>query len=126
MAGPAVIVAGFGFRDTVSNESLSDALARALGDRPGESVAVFATAAEKATRLRRFAGAIPVRGIEQPALVAQDTRTRSAASIAAHGAGSVAEAAALAAAGPGSVLLGSRVVSGDRRATCALAQGRTT
>ena len=34
-----------------------------------------------------------------------------------------AEAAALAAAGPGARLLGPRVVSADRMATCALAEG---
>jgi cobalt-precorrin 5A hydrolase len=51
------------------------------------------------------------------------TVTQSGASHRARRTGSVAEAAALVAAGPGATLLGARAVSGDRMATCALAEG---
>jgi len=40
-----------------------------------------------------------------------------------YGARSVAEAAALAAAGPGARLVGTRVISDDRLATAAIAEG---
>ncbi|WP_149754882.1 cobalamin biosynthesis protein [Roseivivax sediminis] len=121
-----MIVAGFGFRSGVSEGSFADALAKAGGRSP----ACIATAAAKADdpALQAFAAArgLAVEAVDNAALARQDTRTRSEASQAAHGTGSVAEAAALAAAGPGARLLGSRVVSTDRRATCALAEGGTT
>ena len=50
--------------------------------------------------------------------------TRSAASLAAAGTGSAAEAAALAAAGPGARLLGPRIVLGP--VTCAIAIRETS
>jgi cobalt-precorrin 5A hydrolase len=50
-------------------------------------------------------------------------RTQSARSLAAHGVGSVAEAAALAAAGPGATLVLERVAS--TFVTCALARPET-
>jgi cobalt-precorrin 5A hydrolase len=43
--------------------------------------------------------------------------------LAARGVGSVAEAVALAAAGPGARIVVARVISSDRMATCAIAQG---
>ncbi|TVQ57521.1 MAG: precorrin methylase [Rhodobacteraceae bacterium] len=113
-----MIVAGFGFRESATRESLTDALARAAGSAP---VAVCATAEDKAAALAAALGR-PVTGVAEEAIRAQKTRTRSAAALAARGTGSVAEAAALAAAGPGARLLARRVVSGDRRATCALAE----
>lgn len=65
----------------------------------------------------------PLCAIPAVALAAQVTATRSAAAMAAHGTGSVAESAALAAAGAGARLLAPRVISSDRMATCALARG---
>lgn len=65
----------------------------------------------------------PLCAIPADLLAAQVTVTRSAAAMAAHGAGSVAESAALAAAGAGAHLLTPRVISSDRMATCALARG---
>lgn len=59
-------------------------------------------------------------------LAAQPVLTRSAASQATYGTGSVAEAAALAAAGPGARLLSARLISPDRLATCAIAIGDAT
>lgn len=122
MAGDAVIAAGFGFRASATPDSLADAL-----DRAGRAPTLLATAEDKARApaFRAFAQrlGLPALGIAPADLAAQATLTRSEASRAARATGSVAEAAALAAAGPGARLLGPRAVSGDGRATCALAQG---
>jgi len=119
-----VIVAGFGFRSGATVDSLADALARAGGPA---KVGALATAADKARSpaLRQLARqlALRIRSLPPEALRAQQISTHSAASLAAHGTGSVAEAAALAAAGAGARLIVLRVVSGDGRATCALAEG---
>lgn len=119
-----MIVAGFGFRAGATADSLRDALARA--GRTGE-VACLATAADKAETgaFHDLASALrlPVRAVPAAALGAQQTQTQSQASQANRETGSVAEAAALAAAGPGARLFGPRVVSADRMATCALAEG---
>jgi cobalt-precorrin 5A hydrolase len=121
-----MIVAGFGFRAAASIESLRDALARTGATRP----AVLATAKDKAETevFRCLAGemALPVSAVAAPDLARQVTVTASVASRAARGTGSLAEAAALAAAGPGGRLLGPRVISGDRMASCALAEGEDT
>jgi cobalt-precorrin 5A hydrolase len=114
-----VIAAGFGFRAGAPAASLADALARAAG---GREVALLATAEDKAAALAAALGR-PVTAIAGASLAAQATLTQSPAARAARGVGSLAEAAALAAAGPGARLLGPRVVSGDGRATCALAEG---
>lgn len=120
-----MIVAGFGFRGMATVSSLADALARAGGG--GAPVAAIATVTDKASAppLRALAArlGVPVHAIDHAVLAAQATITRSDASIAAHGTGSLAEAAALAAAGPGGRLLGARAVSRDGMATCALAEG---
>nr|WP_134680529.1 cobalamin biosynthesis protein [Paracoccus ravus] len=118
-----MIVAGFGFRASANVESLADALHRAGGSR----IAAIATAEDKAGGpvFRALAErlAVPLRAIPAEALAAMETPTRSPASLAARRLGSLAEAAALAAAGPNPRLLGARAISGDRLATCALAQG---
>ena len=117
-------VAGFGFRAGATTESLRDAMARATG---GAVPDVLATAAGKAETpvFRDFAASIglSVLAIAPEDLAQQSTPTQSEAARAAHGTGSVAEAAALAGAGPRADLLATRVVSGDRMATCALAKG---
>lgn len=122
-----MIAAGFGFRAGATADSLADALGRAGGTG---DVAVLATADDKAASrtFRDFAECLglPVRGIDAESLAAQQTATRSAASLAARGTGSLAEAAALAAAGPGARLLAGRCISGDGMATCALARGKDT
>ena len=117
-----MIVAGFGFRQAATIESLLDALYRAGGPhRP----ALIATAADKAASpaFRALAArlALPCHAVPPEALAQPETATRSGIVRARRGTGSVAEAAALVAAGPGAVLLAPRAVSADRLATCALA-----
>ncbi len=116
-----MIVAGFGFRAGATAASLRDALAR-TGGAPG----AVATAADKAAApaFRGMAGylGLPVHAVPAADLAGWPTATRSTASLAARGTGSLAEAAALAAAGPGARLLGPRCISADRMATCALAE----
>jgi cobalt-precorrin 5A hydrolase len=124
MAGGSVIVAGFGFRMSATAESLADALDRAGGLA---GIGAVATVADKASSLP-FRLLVDRLGLTVLAIAPEDIRrqvtlTRSATSLAARGTGSVAEAAALAGAGPGARLFGPRVVSGDGRATCALAEG---
>ncbi|MBD9529361.1 cobalamin biosynthesis protein [Paracoccus sp. PAR01] len=119
-----MIVAGFGFRASASMASLSDALTRALG---GGTVDRLATADDKSTArcFQNFAAAsgIPAIGITPDLIAVQLAPTRSPASLQARGTGSLAEAAALAAAGRNARLIGPRVISGDRLATCAIAIG---
>lgn len=118
-----MIVAGFGFRQGAGLSSLRAALARAQQGRP--AVTHLATASDKAAALAPLAESLglPLRGLSHEELSDAVTPTRSAASLAARGTGSVAEASALCAAGPGARLLGPRQVSPDRMATCAIAEG---
>lgn len=117
-----MIVAGFGFRTGASADSLRAALA-ACGPVPD----LLATAAGKAdcAGLRALADemGLNIHSVTTERLTAQMTLTHSPASQAAHGTGSVAEAAALAAAGPGARLIAVRQISPDRMATCAMAEG---
>lgn len=117
-----MIVAGFGFRQAASVDSLLDALDRA---RAAQTPDLIATAEDKATAPVFQALSdhlhLPIRAIAQDVLAQVETPTRSVTLRALRGSGSVAEAAALVAAGPGASLLGPRVVSADRMATCALA-----
>lgn len=114
-----MIVAGFGFRSGATAQSLRDAFTRAGGraDR-------LATLADKAgaDAFRSFAAGRSVTKINPDAMRKEITLTHSESSQTARQTGSVAEACALAAAGPGARLLGPRVISSDRMATCALAQ----
>ncbi len=125
-----MIVAGFGFSTRATAASLRDALAQAQGNaRPDACLAALATAQDKAESEAFHALAkaldLPIRAIPARVLTAQTPLTRSERALAARGTGSVAEAAALAAAGPGARLLGGRIHSTDRMASCALAQGDT-
>ncbi|WP_019833055.1 cobalamin biosynthesis protein [Sphingomonas sp. PR090111-T3T-6A] len=118
-----MIVAGFGYRSGADLASLRDALAMASAQtRP---VDALAGPRSKASLLARLAEALalPLIVLEPEALAGMATPTRSAASLAAHGTGSVAEASALVAAGAGARLLTPRHISPDRLATCALAEG---
>lgn len=112
-----MIVAGFGYRSGATLDSLRAALALAqAGSCPVTHVASVPD------KLPLLAGlGLPM--IAAEALETIETPTRSAASLAARGTGSVAEAAALAAAGPGARLLVTRCISPDRMATCAIAEG---
>lgn len=121
-----MIVAGFGFRHGAPLASLRAALMLAGAGRG--PVSLLATAGHKVEGLRPLADALglPVIGFAPDHLAGVGTATRSAASLAAHGVGSIAEASALAAAGPGARLLSPRHISPDRMAACAIAQGNVT
>ncbi|GAA0747844.1 precorrin methylase [Sphingomonas sp. ABOLD] len=112
-----MIVAGFGYRSGATAASLRSALALAQTGAP--PVTHVATLADKLPLLAALG--LPTIVVDAVAGVA--TPTRSPASLAARGTGSVAEAAALAAAGPGARLLVTRQISPDRMATCAIAEG---
>lgn len=120
MIPPAVMIAGFGCRAAATSESLRSALAIACGPH---APAAFAIPADRAPLLAPVAEAlgVPLIPLAPDMIAAVATFTRSAASLAARGTGSVAEAAALAAAGPGARLIVTRHISSDRMATCAIA-----
>ncbi len=115
-----MVIAGFGCRAEATHESFRSALA-ATGMRPD----ALAVPEDRAAVIASFAEAerLPVHRIAADRLTGIDTPTRSAVSMAARGVGSVAEAVALAAAGPGARITIARVISSDRMATCAIAQG---
>lgn len=117
----ALTVAGIGSRRGVTAGEVLAAVAAACAAvgaaRPGALAALPGKAAEPgiAEAARRLG--VPLLA---PAPAAEGRlATRSAASLAATGSGSAAEAAALGASGPSARLLGPRVVAG--RVTCAIA-----
>ncbi|WP_340314600.1 cobalamin biosynthesis protein [Rhizorhabdus argentea] len=118
-----MIVAGFGFRAGAGLVSLRAALELAQRGKP--AVTHLATARDKLAAVSPLADALglPLRGLSPEELSGVPTLTCSAASFAARATGSLAEASALVAAGDGARLLGSRHVSPDRMATCAIAEG---
>ena len=115
-------VAGFGFRGSATVDSLRSAFA--LAEAQGVSALAVPMDKSDAPAFRAFAGelALPVVSVAPAELEMADTVTRSPRVMAERGTGSVAEGVAIAAAGPGARLLGARVVSADRMATCAIAQ----
>ncbi|SEM97975.1 cobalt-precorrin 5A hydrolase [Sphingomonas gellani] len=117
-----MIVAGFGCRAGATTDSLTAALALASD---GRTCHALAAPADRAPLVQPLADAmgLPLIAVDPIALAAIETPTRSLASLAARGVGSVAEAAAMVAAGPGARLLSSRRISPDRMATCAVAEG---
>lgn len=119
-----MIVAAFGFRKVATMESLSDAFDKA---RKGETVDCLATAADKADHpaFQAFAAqlGLPIHRVSAKVMAEQRPITNSEFSNNVRGTGSVSEAAALATAGAQARLLGLRVISEDRLATCALARG---
>lgn len=117
-----MIVAGFGFRDGAGVESLADALAAVDGPAPDVLATLPGKAAHPAFAELARRMALPIRAAAPDG---RATPTKSPASLAAHGTGSVAEATALAAAGSHAQLVGPRAVSSDRMATCAIAVGDT-
>lgn len=125
-----MIVAGFGCRGGAIDASLIAALKAALtvaldGEQTGYNLSGLATLRGKAPLLAPIADSLdlPVILIDPELVAGIVTPTRSPASLAAYGTGSVAEAVALAAAGQSARLLVRRIVSPDRQATCAIAQG---
>ncbi|WP_237050063.1 cobalamin biosynthesis protein [Microvirga ossetica] len=126
-----MIVAGVGFRRSVAADEIvvlvelaleRASLARDALDRLATIAALAETPAFKEAARRLNVTAIPV---TESALAeaAPHVRTQSARSIAAHGVGSVAEAAALAAAGSRASLIVERIAS--PAATCALVRLET-
>jgi len=117
-----MIVAGFGFRSSATVESFIDALVRAEGPAPDLLATLDGKAQTAAFSAFCLSQDLPLRAVTTGEAQRQNTQTGSKSSQAAYGVGSVAEACALAAAGPGARLLGPRAISGDRMATCALAE----
>lgn len=125
-----MIVAGVGCRRGTASQDVLATITEALAaaGRPGTAPALLATNGAKSVEpgLQAAAATLGVR-LEVPAQAALQAAaprclTRSAASLAATGLPSLAEAAALAAAGPGAILLGPRLAA--RGVTCALAEAR--
>ncbi|MCA1538967.1 cobalamin biosynthesis protein [Bradyrhizobium sp. NBAIM32] len=117
-------VAGLGFKRDVTLASLREALLAAGG---AEGLAAMATVSDKADiealkQLARECG-VPIRAVPAATLAGIDTPTQSKLIAEKFGTGSVAEAAALAVAGPRARLIAARVVSQDRTATAAIAEG---
>ena len=115
-----MIVAGFGYRNGASEQAMRAALAG-----HGAVVTALATLMHKEALLAPLARSLglPLILIDPCTIEGVDTPTRSSASLAAYGTGSVAEAVALVAAGSGARLIATRIISPDGQATCALAQG---
>jgi cobalt-precorrin 5A hydrolase len=117
-------VAGLGFKKNATLSSLREALLAAGG--PADLTAV-ATVSDKADAevLQQLAREcrVPIRAVPADVLAKVDTPTQSKLVAEKFGTGSVAEAAALAAAGPRARLIAARVVSQDRTATAAIAEG---
>jgi cobalt-precorrin 5A hydrolase len=117
-------VAGLGFRKDVTLASLREAL-QAAGGPTG--LAAVATVSDKADsealkQLARECG-VPIKAVPADLLAGVATPTQSNLVLERFSTGSVAEAAALAAAGPHARLIATRVVSQDRTATAAIAEG---
>jgi cobalt-precorrin 5A hydrolase len=117
-------VAGLGFKRDVTLASLREALLAAGGP---EGLAAVATVSDKADaealkQLARECG-VSIRAVPPDVLAGITTPTQSRLITEKFGTGSVAEAAALAAAGPRARLIATRVVSQDRTATAAIAEG---
>ena len=120
-----MIVAGFGFTSRATAASLRDALAKVIAsENAPDCLATLDTKADAACiqKLHRETG-LDLHPVDRQLARSMATPTTSAASAAAHGVGSVAEAVALAAAGPDAVMVAGRHISDDRQATCALAKG---
>ena len=117
-------VAGLGFKSDVTLASLREALVAAGG---AAGLAAVATVSDKADadalkELARECG-VPIKAVPADVLAGITTSTQSKLITEKFGTGSVAEAAALAAAGPRARLIATRVVSQDRTATAAIAEG---
>ena len=117
-------VAGLGFRQGVKVAALREVLDAAGGHH---GLAALATVSDKAATaaLVSLAGelGLPIRTVAADKLEGIETTTRSERIAATFGVGSVAEAVALVAAGRNARIVSSRVVSQDRTATAAIAEG---
>lgn len=117
-------VAGLGFKRDVTLASLREVL---LAVGSVDDLAAVATVSDKAeiAAFKSLAGElnVPIKTIPADVLAGVMTPTQSKLVKEKFGAGSVAEAVALVAAGPGARLISARVVSQDRTATAAIAEG---
>jgi cobalt-precorrin 5A hydrolase len=123
-------VIGIGFRAAADLASLQDALRLALDQGGSAPIDALVTEAAKSREavFRELAQLmqVPGLGITQTDLAQMITPTQSQRIQDRFGTGSLAEAAALAAAGPDARLVVERVVSGDGRATAAIAESQRT
>jgi cobalt-precorrin 5A hydrolase len=117
-------VAGLGFRREANIDSLREVLVAAGG---AGGLDALATASDKADApvlisLARELG-LSIKAIPAERLAGNETPTRSERIETMRGVGSLAEAAALAAVGRHGRLVSTRIVSRDRAATAAIAEG---
>lgn len=117
-------IAGLGFKKDVTLTSLREALLAAGGPDGLTAIATVSDKADAAAlkQLARECG-VPIKAVPAEVLAGVETPTQSERVAERFGTGSVAEAAALAAAGPRARLIATRVVSQDRSATAAIAEG---
>ncbi|MEP5731488.1 MAG: cobalamin biosynthesis protein [Sulfitobacter sp.] len=118
-------VMGIGFRAAADIASLQDAMQRALAAAQGQKIDAIVSEASKTREVvfREFAQllGLPGLGVSQNDLALMITPTQSNRILDQFGTGSLAEAAALVAAGPDARLVAARAVSGDGKATAAIA-----
>lgn len=119
-------VAGFGMRGSATLGSLAEALERLEAQYgPADRLAAAESMRSRVERLGEARG-LETLAVPDEALASAETHTHSPHSRRARGTGSVAEAVARLAAGPGSELLGPRLISPDRCATAAMANAAAT
>ena len=114
-------VAGFGFRQQATRESLEQALDQLIAQYGPIDRLAAARSMLPLVQTLGNARNISVIGVADEELASVTTLTHSTYSLREKGTGSVAEAVALLAAGQGALLLGPRTVSDDRKATAAVA-----
>lgn len=119
-------VMGVGFRAAADLGSLQDVMQRALDVSGGKALDALVTESAKSRDpvFREFAQllGLPGLGVSQSDLAQMITPTQSQRIQDRFGTGSLAEAAALAVAGPNARLVAPRVISGDGKATSAIAE----
>ncbi|MGY8668642.1 cobalamin biosynthesis protein [Bradyrhizobium sp. UFLA05-109] len=117
-------VAGLGFKRDATLAALREALLAAGGVKGLAAVATVSDKADSAA-LKLLAGEfnLPIMAVSVDVLAGITTPTQSKRIKEKFGTGSVAEAVALAAAGRDARLVATRVVSRDRTATAAIAEG---
>lgn len=121
--GQKIKVAGFGFRSEAPLASLAQALDQLIKQYGAiDQLAAAHSMLPLVQQLGRLRS-LEVIAVADAELSSAATLTHSARSIQARSTGSVAEAVALLAAGSGATLLGPRLISADRQATAAVAEG---
>ena len=115
-------VAGFGYRKGTRVDSLDEALALAVEVHGAVDCLAAGSGKKEAVEALGLRRNLHVKLVDEAVLSEISTLTQSEASLREKGAGSFAEAVALAGAGRDARLLGPRMVSKDRMATCAVAE----